>query len=53
VRSVSRCLEFDTHSIVLALLYKLKKTTSTHLQIAVYLAMKRLGWNCIDYSEFQ
>jgi hypothetical protein len=48
-----RCAELDTHSIVLAVLYKLRKTTRRKLQLAVYLLMRRLGYNCIDYTEFQ
>jgi hypothetical protein len=48
-----RCAELDTHTIVLATLYKLKATTKDKLQIAVYLFMRKMGYECIDYSKYQ
>ena len=45
-----RCIELDTHSIVLATLYKLRETTYRKLQLAIYMLMRRLGYECIDYT---
>ena len=50
-----RCLELDPFDIVLAVLYALhkkgvKKVSKRRLHIAVYLTMKRLNYDCLEFT---
>jgi len=50
-----RCLELDPFDIVLATLYALhkngvKKVSKRRLHVAVYLAMKKLNYDCLEFT---
>jgi hypothetical protein len=53
--SSDRCLELDPFNVVLAVLYALyrrraKKVSRRLVHLAVYLFMRRLGYDCLEFT---